>query len=47
MKDLDADVDSLGCGSSGGASVDMMGGEQIVAHRRAPSNKVEAAVGEW
>jgi len=47
VKDLNADVDSLGCGSSGGMSVDTMDRAQIITHQRAPSSKVEAAVGEW
>lgn len=50
MKDLNADVDSLGGGSSGCISVDTMGEEEMIAHQWALSNKVEvaaAAVEGW
>ena len=51
LKVLNTDVDSLGGGSSGRTSLaDIMGEDiWIVAHQRAPSNKVEAGAvdGEW
>jgi len=46
VKDLNADVDPLGRGSSVGTSVDTMGKCQTTAHQQVPPNKVEAAVEE-
>ena len=46
VKDLNADVDSFGCGSSVGISVDTLGRGQIIAHQQVLSNKAEAVVEE-